>query len=67
MVVYFKPNRTPNLMFGWSLGSAEPNLRSATTFLVNYGKILHKEAEAEKNHNRGSLQKLRPAIKVFLK
>ena len=71
MIVYFKPNPTPNLMFGWSLGSAEPNLRLVTTFQVNYGKNLHKntaqlETEAEKNHNKGSLQKLRHAIKVFL-
>ena len=74
MFVYFKPNPTPNLMFGWSLGSAEPDLRSVTTFQVNYGKNftqkytaqLKDAAETEKNHNKGSLQKLRHAIKVFL-
>ena len=62
MFVYFKPNPTPNLMFGCSLGSAEPDLRSVTTFSGNIWEIFTQsytaqlEAEAEKSHNKGSLQ-----------
>ena len=75
MIVYFKPNPTPNLRFGWSLGLAEPDIRSVSNILGKLWKIftpsytaqLEDAAETEKNHNKGRLQKLRHASKVFSK
>ena len=73
MIVYFKPNPTPNLRFGWSLGLAEPDIWSVSNILGKLWKIftpsytaqLEDAAETEKTHNKGRLKKIKACYQSF--